>query len=176
MKFRLSAYAPITVVLLLPLAAAAAERQTEHTYLLADGESPPPATLEDAHWMVGSWTGTAFGKRFEEVWNPPSAGSMVGMFKLFGDDGISMYELMTMTVEDGTLNLRVRHFSADFTAWEDKDEDVGLKLVKKEDDALHFGTLSFYRRGDDRIDAYVLFENDGELIERPLEYQRVQRP
>lgn len=166
----------ILVLLLLPGMLPAAEKQTEHTYRLAEGETHPPATLEDARWMVGSWTGTAFGKRFEEVWNPPSAGTMVGMFKLFGDDGVSMYELMVMTVEDGTLNLKIRHFGADFTAWEEKDEDVGLKLVRKEDDALHFGTLSFYRRGDDRIEAYVLFENGDELVERPIVYERLASP
>lgn len=174
MNIRLPAIA--LVILLLPLAVLAAEKQTEHTYRLADGESHPPATLEDVEWMVGSWIGTAFGKRFEETWNPPSAGTMVGMFKLFGDDGVSMYELMVITVEDGTLSLKIRHFGADFTAWEDKDEDVGLKLVKKEDDALHFGTLSFYRRGDDRIEAYVLFEDGDELAERPIEYRRATLP
>jgi hypothetical protein len=86
-----------TVILLLfPAILSAAELQTEHLYRLADGEQHPEehpeATLDDANWLIGSWTGTAFGKRFEEVWNPPSAGSMVGMFKLFGDDGVSMYE------------------------------------------------------------------------------------
>lgn len=161
------------ILLLVPLLLPAAEQQTEHLYRLADGESHPEATLDDAHWLVGSWRGTAFGKRFEETWNPPSAGSMVGMFKLFGDDGASMYELMIMTVEDGTLSLKIRHFSADFTAWEEKDEDVALRLVKKDDDALHFGTISFYRRGDDRIDAYVLFEDGEKVFEQPLMYQRI---
>jgi hypothetical protein len=161
------------ILLLVPLLLPAAEQQTEHLYRLADGEPHPEATLDDAHWLVGSWRGTAFGKRFEETWNPPSAGSMVGMFKLFGDDGASMYELMIMTVEDGTLSLKIRHFSADFTAWEEKDEDVALKLVRKDDDALHFGTISFYRRGDDRIDAYVLFEDGEKVFEQPLMYQRI---
>lgn len=161
------------ILLLVPLLLPAAEQQTEHLYRLADGEPHPEATLDDAHWLVGSWRGTAFGKRFEETWNPPSAGSMVGMFKLFGDDGASMYELMIMTVEDGTLSLKIRHFSADFTAWEEKDEDVALRLVKKDDDALHFGTISFYRRGDDRIDAYVLFEDGEKVFEQPLMYQRI---
>ena len=150
----------------------AAELQTEHLYRLADGEHPPEATLDDAQWLVGSWTGMAFGKRFEEVWNPPSAGSMMGMFKLFGDNGVAMYELLVMTVEDGTLSLKIRHFGADFTAWEDKDEDVALRLVKKEDDALHFGTISFYRRGDDHVDAYVLFEDGDRLFEQPIVYKR----
>ncbi len=166
----------VVILMLTPLMLLAAEPQTEHLYRLADDEQHPEATLDDALWMVGSWTGTAFGKRFEEVWNAPSAGSMVGMFKLFDESGASMYELMVMTVEDGTLSLKIRHFGADFTAWEEKDEDVGLKLVKKEDDALHFGTLSFYRRGSDRIDAYVLFENGDELIERPIVYERLASP
>lgn len=134
------------ILLSLPATMLAAEPQTEHIYRLADGEPHPDASLDDASWLIGSWTGTAFGKRFEEVWNPPSAGSMVGMFKLFGDDGVSMYELMMITVEDGTLSLKIRHFNPDFTAWEDKTEDVTLRLVKKDDDALHFGMVSFYRR------------------------------
>lgn len=165
-----------TILLLSPAVLWGAETQTEHTYRLADGEQPPEATLEDANWLVGSWTGTAFGKRFEEVWNPPSAGSMVGMFKLFGDEGVAMYELMVMTVEDGTLSLKIRHFNPDFTAWEDKTEDVTLRLVKKDDDALHFGTISFYRRSDDRIDAYVLFRKGDEVFEQPLVYERTRSP
>lgn len=160
------------MLLLVPAMLSAAEPQTEHLYRLAEGEQPPAATLEDAQWLVGSWAGTAFGKRFEEVWNPPSAGSMVGMFKLFGDDGVAMYELMVITVENGTLSLKIRHFNPDFTAWEDKDEDVTLRLVKKEDDALHFGIISFYRRDDNRIDAYVLFMDGDEAFEQPIVYER----
>jgi hypothetical protein len=160
------------ILLLVPAMLPAAELQTEHIYRLADGEPHPDASLDDASWLIGSWTGTAFGKRFEEVWNPPSAGSMVGMFKLFGDDGVSMYELMVMTVEDGTLSLKIRHFNPDFTAWEDKTEDVTLRLVKKDDDALHFGMVSFYRRNNNRIDAYILFRDGDEVFERPLVYER----
>lgn len=176
MRIRLPAPSPATLLLLFPFAVFAAEKQTEHTWRLADGEPPPPAALEDARWMVGSWAGTAFGKRFEETWNPASAGTMVGMFKLFDDDGVSMYELMAMTVEDGTLNLKIRHFGADFSAWEDKEEDVGLDLVRKEENALHFGMVSFYRRSDDRIDAYVLFRDGDEVVERLIEYRRVSLP
>ena len=126
--------------------ARAAEPRTEHTFGLAEGESRPAATLEDAHWLVGAWTGTAFGKRFEEVWNAPSAGSMVGMFKLFDDTGVAFYELLLLVVEEGTLSLKVKHFNADFSAWEDKQEHINFRLVKLEPEALHFGGISFYRR------------------------------
>ncbi len=153
-------------------AACAADLRTEHTYKLAPGESRPAATLDDAGLLVGSWTGTAFGQRFEAVWNPPSAGSMVGLFKLFGDDGVAFYELLLLSVEEGTLSLKVKHFSADFSAWEEKSDYGNFRLVRKEPDALHFGGLSFYRRGDDAIDGYIVMRNGEAVIEHHLRYER----
>ncbi len=149
-----------------------AEPRTEHTYSLAPDETRPGATLDDASWLVGSWTGTAFGQSFEAAWSPPSAGSMIGLFKLYGDDGVSFYELLQLSVEEGTLSLKVKHFNADFTAWEDKEEFVNFRLVKKEQNALHFGGLSFYRRGDDAIDGYIVMRNGDEVTEHHLKYGR----
>lgn len=153
--------------------ASAAEPRTEHTYQLADGEAAPAATLDDARWLVGNWRGTAFGQQFEEIWSAPSKGSMVGVFKLYGDDGVAFYEIMLLTVEDGTLSLKVKHFSAEFVAWEDKPDFVNFKLVHKAPDALHFGGLSFYRRGDDAIDGYIVMKSGGEISENYLKYERV---
>jgi len=151
---------------------AAAEPQTEHTFQLAKGEKRPAATIEDAGWLAGSWTGTAFGQRFEEVWNPPSAGTMVGFFKLFGDDGVEFYELLLLSVEEGSLSLKVKHFNADFTAWEEKGDFVDFRLVKKEDDALHFSGLSFYRRDDGSMDGYIVMKHGDEVREHHLRYER----
>lgn len=152
----------------------AAELRTEHTYKLEEGEARPEATLEDAAFMVGSWTGTAFGSRFEEVWNPPSAGSMVGMFKVFDGDKVSFYEILLLTVDDeGTLSLKVKHFNPDFTAWEDKEDYVNFRLIKKEKDALHFGGISFYSRSEDRMDGYIVLRNEEGSKEHHLVYDRV---
>ena len=153
-----------------------AELRTEHTYHLEPDETRPAATLDDASWLVGSWSGTAFGEEFEAVWNAPSAGTMVGLFKLYGDDGVAFYEILLLSVEDGTLGLKVKHFSAEFTAWEDKEDYVNFRLVKKEDDALHFGGLSFHRRGDDSIDGYIVMRNGEETTEHHLEYKRREQP
>lgn len=163
----------LTVALLfLGGAAMSAEQRTEHTYGLEEDEARPAATLDDASWLAGSWIGTGFGQRIEEVWTPPSAGSMVGLFKVIGEDGVSFYEIMLITVEDGTLSLKVKHFSPDFHAWEDKEDFVNFKLVKIEEDALHFGGLSFYRRSDDRIDGYIVMRNGEKITEHHLEYRR----
>ncbi len=155
------------------LTAMAVEPQTEHTFRLSDQESRPQATLEDARWLVGSWEGTAFGQKFEEVWNPPSADSMVGMFKLFSDEGVAFYELLLLTVEEGTLSLKVKHFNADFTAWEEKADFINFRLVKIEPNALHFGGISFYRRSNDQIDGYIVMKNNESVSEHKLVYQRI---
>ena len=155
-----------------PGAAWAAEPRTEHTYQLAEGELRPAATLDDAAFLVGSWAGTAFGVRFEAAWHPPSANSMVGLFKLYDGDEVAFYEILLLTVEEGSLSLKVRHFGADFTAWEEKAEFVEFRLVKIDDDALHFGGISFYRRDDDSIDGYIVMKNAEGIREEPLVYRR----
>ncbi|MDH4072640.1 MAG: DUF6265 family protein [Gammaproteobacteria bacterium] len=153
--------------------ALAAEPRTEHTFRLAEGEERPAATLDAASFLVGSWVGTAFGEKAEESWSAPTGDSMVGTFKLFSGDEPAMYEIMLLTVEDGTLSLKVRHFNADFTAWEDKGDYVNFQLVKHDDGELHFGGLSFYRRGDDRLDGYIVMRQGDEVVEQHLAYERI---
>lgn len=161
------------LILLFSSTLAAVEPRTENTFQLSEGEERPAATVEDAAWLAGSWTGTAFGKKFEEHWNPPSAGSMVGLFKLLDDEGgVSFYEILLITMDEGVLSLKVKHFSADFTAWEEKGDHVDFKVVKVEDDALHFGGISFYRRGDDEIDGYIVMKNGEEFTEHHLVYRK----
>jgi len=163
-----------TLFLFLSASLFAAEPATEHTFRLQEGETRPAATLEDAAWLAGSWQGTAFGKQFEETWSAPSQGSMVGMFKLFDEDGVEFYELMLLSVEEGSLSLKVKHFTAEFIAWEDKPDFVNFKLMKKDSDALHFSGLSLYRRDADRIDGYIVMRNGEETTEHELLFTRMK--
>ena len=152
--------------------AAAQTKRTEHTYKLGDAEQPA-ATLQDVAWFVGSWTGTAFEGSFEEVWNPPSAGSMVGFFKLMKDDAVEFYELLLLVEEAGSLSLKVKHFNADFSAWEEKADYVNFRLVFIEENAVHFSGISFYRMSNDEIHAYLVLRNDKDVWEEKLVYRRV---
>lgn len=150
--------------------------RTEHTFGLDDPDSRPPATLDEVSWFAGSWAGEALGGTFEEVWNPPSEGSMVGMFKLKDDEGVSFYELMLFVEEEGSLSFKVRHFNPDFTAWEDREEVPVLRFVKADEGAVHFDGISFYRIGEDEVHAYLVFHKGDELTERKLVYRRQAGP
>jgi len=151
----------------------AQEKNTEHTFKLTDKSQQPAATLADVSRLVGAWQGEAFGSHMEEVWNPPSAGSMVGLFKLYNDKGVSFYELMLIKEENNSLNLKVKHFSADFVAWEEKQDYVNFPLVKIEKDAIHFSGLSFYRTDEDHFTGYIVMKmSDGSVREEKLVYRR----
>ncbi len=165
--------APVVLLgLLMSGTALAQSPRTEHTFQLDDPANQPPATLEDVGWLVGDWVGTAFGAEIEEVWNPPSAGSMVGLFKVIHNDEVSFYEIMLLVEEEGSLNLKVKHFNADFSAWEEKDEHVTFRLVAIEEDAIHFSGLSFYRTGPDAFVGYIAMRYGDEVREEILEYRR----
>lgn len=153
----------------------AQDKLTEHTYQLHPDAPLGKGQLTDVAWLVGAWQGSAFGSRFEEVWNPASAGSMVGMWKLFDEDkGVDFYELMLIKEQGDGLVLRVKHFSADFIAWEDKADFVEFRLVKIEDKAVHFSGLSFYQNGTDKIDGYIVMKHqDGSKSEHHIAYNRV---
>ena len=101
----------IACLLLVAHDASAQVQRTEHTLGLDKPDARPAATLEDVAMLVGSWTGTAFGSEFEASWHPPSAGSMVGLFKLLGDEGVNFYEILLLVEEEGSLSLKVKHFS-----------------------------------------------------------------
>lgn len=163
---------PMFAALLFAGTATAQSVKTEHTFKLDDPDTRTPATLDDVAWMVGAWTGDAFGGTFEEVWNPASSGSMVGMFKVISDDGVSFYELMLLVEEEGSLGLKVKHFTADFVAWETKEDYVHFRLVRIDPDAVHFSGLSFYRVSADEIHAYIALHDDDKVWEEKLVYRR----
>lgn len=167
----------VTAMLLTLSAGTSAEtvvEHTEHTYRLAEGAEPPSATIEDAAWLAGRWHGEAFGATFEESWHPPSAGSMVGLFKLIRDDEVQFYEILLLVEEAGTLAVKVKHFSRDFVAWEDKDDNVTFRLVSLEEGAIHFSGLSFYRVDDNRIDGYIVMRTKDGVKEEYLRYERAE--
>lgn len=146
--------------------------RTEHTFKLDDVDSRPAAGLEDVSWLVGSWSGEAFGNTFEEVWNAPSAASMVGMWKLLDGEQVVFYELMLLVEEEGSLSLKVKHFNADLTAWEDKEDYVRFRLVKISEHEVHFSGLSFVRIDENEIHGFLALNHEGEVREEKLVYRR----
>ena len=174
MRTRISKVLAAVLAVALVGTASAQTAVTEHTVRLNDPESRPPATLEDVSWLVGSWTGEAFGGTFEQAWNPPSRGSMVGFFKFMGDETVGFYELLLLVEEEGSLSLKVKHFNPDFSAWEEREEYVDFRFVRADDDVSHFSGISFYRMSKNEIHAWIRMRNGDRISEEKLVYRRVK--
>ncbi len=132
----------------------------------------PEASLEDVKWISGRWTGEAFGGTIEEIWSPPLGNSMMCVFKLLKDGEAGFYEIVTITEENNSLILRLKHFHGDLKGWEEKDETVDFKLVKVTPGKVYFDGFTFEKISGDEITIYVRISHDHTVEEVPFKYKR----
>lgn len=135
--------------------AAAQQPLTEGTLALDEDAISPPATIEQVAWIAGHWRGEGLGGLNEEVWAPPLAGTMTGMYKLVRDGVVAFYEILTIAEDHGSLVLRIKHFNPDLTGWEEKDEVVSFRLVRLEDGIAWFDGLTFRQLGADELRVHL---------------------
>jgi hypothetical protein len=161
---------------LLATPAFAQQRLTEHTLRLSPGQTSPPATIADAAFLVGHWTGDGLGGTFEEIWTAPKKGVMVGMYRGLKDDAPSFQELLVLREEAGSLMIRLKHFNPDMTGWEEKAQVVAMPFVGKKDGLVHFDGMAFQVTGPDTVTCYLAIENkkDGTAREAVFTYRRAK--
>lgn len=148
--------------------------RTANTLVLDDRTARPAATIADLAWLAGDWEGEAFGGTFTETWGAPTAGTMVGMYRLMHDGETTLYELELIAEEADSLVLKVKHFDPDFSAWEEKSEFLSFPLVKVTDDAVYFEGFTLRRVDDHTVRGFlVTTARDGSVSEVELTYRRV---
>ncbi|MCP4633452.1 MAG: hypothetical protein GY855_11045 [candidate division Zixibacteria bacterium] len=108
-------------------------------------------SFKDFEWLAGSWEGEAFGGTFEEVWSPATAGSMCGTFKLISNNKVSFYEIFTITFESGRPILKLKHFNADLTGWEEKDEVISFPYIDCNKNELQFDGLIYRKTSNETM-------------------------
>ncbi|NIV71621.1 hypothetical protein GWN26_15415, partial [Candidatus Saccharibacteria bacterium] len=111
----------------------------------------------------------------EEIWSQPAANSMMGVYRLIKDNKIAFYEIVTIVEEPEGLILRLKHFNADLTGWEEKDVAMEFPLKRLTDKEAIFDGISFYRISEDSMKVIVLSEErGGEVKELKFSYSRVK--
>lgn len=121
-------------------------------------------SIDDISWISGHWTGDALGGQFEETWNPPMGGEMLGMFKLVQGGKVAFYELLTIVPSGDSYVLRLKHFSKGLVGWEEKDKSVEFPLISASPTAIEFNGLKFTRDSKftkDVMKIEVITEQDG---------------
>lgn len=164
---------PLVLLLFLSASSGYAQDVFSNTIRMDSVTVSPQAKLTDIAWIQGHWRGKAFGGITEEIWTPPLGGSMMGAFKLVVDDEIRFYEIVTISEEEKSLILRLKHFHQDLKGWEEKDETVDFPLVKVTPGKVYFDGFTFEKVSDEEIDIYVLISREGEETEERFNYRRV---
>lgn len=127
-----------------------------------EGQVPPPATIDDIAWLAGRWTGEGLGGLSEEVIAPGAGGQMMGMFRQAEMDGaVKFYEFYLFVETEGSLALRIKHFTPALHGWEEKEDYEEFALVAIEETAVYFDGLTYALSGPDELTSVVDIEGQG---------------
>lgn len=168
---------PVTLSVLLILAAVcplsiSAQNIFPNTMSLDSLAGSPRASLDDIAWIQGHWQGEAMGGIMEEIWSSPLGGSMMGAFRLIVDDEVRFYEFVTISEEDNSLMLRLKHFHSDLKGWEEKDETVDFPLVKITENKVYFDGFTIEKVSDNEMNVYVIIGSKDNRQEAKFRYKR----
>ena len=131
------------------------------------------AKIENVKWIAGHWKGEAFGGKTEEIWSEPSAGTMMGMFKLVENGRVVFYELEIIREVDSTLVLQLKHFGSDLKGWETKNETVDFKLRAITADKVIFEGMTFESINANEMNVYVEMKNkEGQIYVQTFNYKK----
>lgn len=148
-------------------------KSTENTLKLSEGEPGGKATVADMAWLAGAWTGEGLGGISEEMWSRPAGGAMVGTYRLIKDGKPVFYETCWIVEQEGTIALRLKHFNADLTGWEEKDKTVDFRFIKKEGNRVYFSGLTFERASNSELNIYLALKyKDGSVKESIFRMKR----
>ena len=146
----------------------------QKTQMSSTSSAPAQASpsIEDFAWLAGHWRGEGLGGLCEEIWSRPLAGTMMGSFRLVVDDEVVFYEIMVLGPDEEGMALKVKHFSKEFVAWEDKDGAVRFGLESVKPNEASFSGLTMKRDGN-KLDLRISMRSaDGSTRWEPIAFRR----
>ncbi len=143
-----------------------------NTLRLGDAE-PGRGTIADVAWLSGAWAGEGLGGWAEEIWGQAVGDRMYGTFTLRKNDALVFSEHMVIVEEQGSLVLKVKHFTPEFSAWEEKDDFTAFKLVRLGENEAYFSGLTLRREGNDGLKIYLVLKQGEERTEHVFDMKAV---
>ncbi len=151
----------------------AQSRHSANTLALDSLAVRPAAAIEDVAWIAGHWRGEAFGGISEEIWSAPSANAMMGMYKSGQTDSVVFYEFLLIVEESNSLELKLKHFHASLSGWEEKDVYLTFPLVKLTPTEAFFAGQTYRRLDENTLQVFVAIQQGDSVHEVEIRYSRV---
>jgi hypothetical protein len=79
------------------------KRSSEPVVIPAPSAPKLDATIAQAAWLAGTWSGTAGKNELEERWLPPVSGSMMAMARTTREGMLTEFEFLCLVERDGGL-------------------------------------------------------------------------
>ncbi len=137
---------------------------------LAEAAQSPQASIDEIAWLAGRWKGEGLGGKAEELIAPVEAGQMMGMFRHLKADGtLNFYEFYVFAEVEGSLVLKIKHFSPELIGWEEKDGYVEFPLVAIEGATAYFDGITYALTAEDELNVMVNVSEAGII---PFRYRR----
>ena len=118
-------------VLIFAVSVFSQKQATANTLNLEAGKPSEKATMADMKRLRGTWRGEGLGGTVEEIYSEAKDGVMMGTFRFWDKGKTVFYEFILVSEGNGTLAVRLKHYGADFTGWEEKNKNVLFSFVKK---------------------------------------------
>ena len=99
---------------------------------------PIDAHIDACAPLIGHWNGHYDDQPVDENWLPARGGEMMGSFRWEREGKVWLYEFIQVAEVDGKIEMRLRHFNPDFSAWEEKDQPTMFDLVEATSQLLVF--------------------------------------
>lgn len=126
--------------------------------------------IEDYAWIAGHWTGDGFGGTSEELWSPAQNDVMMGVYRHHDKDGkLVFYEFLTI---DST-GMKLKHFNADMTAWETKEEMVHFEMIEALPNKLVMKGLIMEKISNNEMNISLRMNQGGEIVTEVFHMKRV---
>lgn len=163
----------IKIITLLLLITFCSTMQAQEVLQLKEGEEAGKGNLENMAWLAGNWKGTGLGGNCDELWMPAGDSSMQGIFRFYEEGRLQFTEYMNLLQErDGSLSVKLKHFSADLSPWEEKEKWITFKLVKIDGQTAYFNGMTYQRINNKLVIKLRLHSKEKEWVEEFVFYEK----
>lgn len=124
---------------------------------------PISAKIQDLEFFAGHWQGTRGETWVEEWWSLAKDNVMMGSFRMHSKGKLTFTESMRLTEDAGTITMGIKHFSTDFSGWEEKNELTSFALTE-----IKVGRAVFHQK-DEKGSRWIVYVRKGDEMTASLQ-------